>query len=92
LKRRIEPAGNSGSIADMQRFDERCQGRVLGHLCGIVGAAIGVDAILTRFFHNYVRLFPYGLSGLLISVFMIALGARVVSENRRRKSKGPWGV
>ncbi|HZT51100.1 MAG TPA: hypothetical protein VFA22_04165 [Stellaceae bacterium] len=76
----------------MARFDERTQGCVLGHLCGAVGATIGIDAVLDRFFQNYIRLFPYGLAGILISVFMIALGARVVSENTRRKSKGPWGI
>ena len=76
----------------MIKFDESSQGRVLGHLCGVVGASIGVDAILPRFFQNYVKLFPYGLSGVLISIFMIAVGARVVRENRRRKSKGPWGI
>ena len=76
----------------MFRFDERRQGRVLGHLCGAVGATIGIDAILSKFFQNYIRLFPYGISGVLISIFMIAVGARVVSETRRRKTKGPWGV
>jgi hypothetical protein len=89
---RIGAAGNSILNVDMPRFDERSQGRLLGHLCGMVGATIGIDAILSRFFQNYVRLFPYGVAGFLISIFMIAVGARVVSENRRRKSKGPWGV
>ena len=76
----------------MRKFDERLQGRLLGHLCGMVGATIGIDAILSSLLQKYVTVFPYGLAGFVISVFMIAVGARVVSENRSRKTKGPWGV
>jgi hypothetical protein len=76
----------------MFKFDERLQGRLLGHLCGLVGTTIGIDAILALFLQNYVSLFPYGLAGFIVSVFMVAVGARVVGENTRRKTKGPWGV
>lgn len=75
----------------MLRFDEKSQGRLLGHVCGAVGATIGADAVLARFAQNYLALFPYGLSGVVISLLMVALGARIVNENRRCKPKGPWG-
>jgi putative Mn2+ efflux pump MntP len=72
-------------------FDARRQGRILGHMCGVVGVTIGADTILGKFAQNYVRLFPYGLSGIIISLLMIVLGARVVSESQRRNFKGPPG-
>lgn len=72
-------------------FDARRQGSFLGHICGVVGVVIGADTILDKFTQNYVRLFPYGVTGIVISIFMIAVGARVVSESQRRNWKGPWG-
>jgi hypothetical protein len=76
----------------MLKFDERLQGRLLGHLCGLVGTMIGLDSILATVLQNYTAVFPYGFAGFVISVFMVAVGARVVSENGRRKTKGPWGL
>ena len=72
-------------------LDTRREGRILGHMCGVVGVVIGADTILDKFAQNYVRLFPYGVSGIIISVLLIVVGARVVSESRRRNFKGPWG-
>jgi hypothetical protein len=72
-------------------FDAKRNGRILGHFCGVVGVAVGADTILDKFAQNYLRLFPYGLSGIVIGLFMIALGARVVAENQRRNWKGPGG-
>jgi hypothetical protein len=65
-------------------------GRLLGHLCGIVGATIAIDGLIGRFNETYVRIYPYGDGGFVIAVFLIALGARVVNENLPRKIRGPW--
>jgi hypothetical protein len=69
-------------------FDTRRQIRFLGHMCGITGVAIGADAILSKFAQNYIRLFPYGLTGIIISLFMIVVGARVLNESQWRNWKG----
>ena len=71
-------------------LDLRRQGRILGHMCGVTGVAIGADTILGKFSQNYIRMFPYGLTGILISIFMIVVGARVLSESQWRNWKGPW--
>jgi hypothetical protein len=76
-------------VTRVPMFDAKRNGRILGHFCGVVGVAVGADTILDKFAQNYLRLFPYGLSGIVISLFMIALGARVVAENQRRNWKGP---
>lgn len=71
-------------------FDARRQARLLGHICGVTGVAIGADTILGKFSQHYMRLFPYGLTGILIGLFMVVVGARVLSENQWRNWKGPW--
>jgi hypothetical protein len=75
-------------------FSEKLSiGRVLGHMTGVVGVTIGVDPVLSALFTHYVRLYPYRhLTAGLLSILLIALGARVIQENPpRRKWKGPWG-
>ena len=58
----------------------------------VLGVVIGADTYLYKFAQNYVRLFPYGVSGIIISVLLIVVGARVVSESRRWNFKGPSGA
>jgi hypothetical protein len=86
-------AGTQGLLKNARHtapmFDARRQIRLLGHMCGVTGVAIGADTIFGKFSQNYMRLFPYGMTGILISIFMIVVGARVLSEGQWRNWKGP---
>ncbi|HEV8015326.1 MAG TPA: hypothetical protein VGP48_07315 [Stellaceae bacterium] len=67
--------------------------RAFGHSLGVLGAVMGLNAIATSIDPHYLRLFPFGDTGIqqtsaaLISVGLIALAAWLVANPGRRRAK-----
>jgi hypothetical protein len=63
--------------------------RAIGHALGVIGAVMGLNAIATSIDPRYLRLFPFGDSGVqqtaaaLISVGLIALALWLIAERGR---------
>jgi hypothetical protein len=64
--------------------------RIVGHSFGVIGAIMGIDAIVTSINPRFLRLFPYEFSGIqqtsaaLISIGLVALALWLVSERDQR--------
>jgi hypothetical protein len=67
--------------------------RATGHVVGVLGAVMGLNAIATSIDPRYLRFFPFGDTGVeqtpaaLISVGLIALAMWMVAERSAPRAK-----